>query len=153
MPGLRTAIVPEGVPGTKHEERTMEPGQLAVVVVVAVIVAVVAWAGGWVSAAARARLGERRIREDAARRQRAVVGGQVSEQLAPYLPGFPFSPSEARFIGKPVDLLVFVGMDGKRIEKIVFVEVKTGKARLSDQERQIREAVEAGRVEWFTYRR
>lgn len=93
-----------------------------------------------------------RARRDAVKRQRAVVGGQVSEQLAPYFPDFPFKPSEARFIGKPVDFIVFEGMDEKNIERVVFVEVKSGSGGLSNQERRLREAVEAGLVEWFLYR-
>src|SRR3989344_7905466 len=65
------------------------------------------------------------IRGEAIASSRRVLAGQFSEQLAPYLPEFPFSPSEARFIGKPVDFLIFKGMDGKQIEEVVFVEVKS----------------------------
>lgn len=131
----------------------MEPLNILTLAAGAALVFVVAFALGRLTAALRFRSRARQIRADTARRQRAVVGGQVSEQLAPYFPDFPFSPSEARFIGKPVDFLVFVGMDRKHIEKVVFVEVKTGSARLSSQERLLREAIDAGRVEWLTYRR
>ena len=130
----------------------MEPGNIAVLVLTAVLVFIVAYALGRLSARAELRRREKEIRADTAKRQRAVVGGQVSEQLAPYFPDFPYPPSEARFLGKPVDFLVFAGMDEKAIEKVVFVEVKTGKSRLSPQERHLKEAVEAGRVEWLTYR-
>ena len=119
---------------------------------IVLVVFLVAYLLGVISTVTRMRQRVRDIRRDTARRQRAVVGGLVSEQLAPYLPGFPYRGSEARFIGKPVDFLVFVGMDEKRIEKIVFVEVKTGRSRLSDQERNLKKAVEEGRVEWLTYR-
>ena len=34
---------------------------------------------------------------------RAVLGGQFSEQLAPFLPDFPYPPGECRFLGKPID--------------------------------------------------
>ncbi len=91
------------------------------------------------------------IRQDAIKRSRAVLGGQFSEQLAPYLPDFPFSPTECRFIGKPVDFIVFKGMDGKAIEEVVFVEVKSGKSTLSSQERALREAVKSGKVTWHEY--
>ena len=85
-------------------------------------------------------------------RSRATLKGQLSEQLAPYLPGFPYSPSEARFIGKPVDFLIFEGMDQKDIRNVVFVEVKSGKSRLSPQERKLRDAIENKRVSWHEYR-
>jgi predicted Holliday junction resolvase-like endonuclease len=64
-------------------------------------------------------------RKDAVLRSRAVIGGQFSEQLAPFLPDFKYKPTECRFIGKPVDLIVFNGMDDKNINEVVFVEVKS----------------------------
>jgi predicted Holliday junction resolvase-like endonuclease len=80
---------------------------------------------------------------------RAVIGGQVSEQIAPILPDFPFDPGDCRFIGKPVDFIVFRGMNGKAISDIVFLEIKSGKSRqLNDQEKRLKEAVEKGRVSW-----
>jgi predicted Holliday junction resolvase-like endonuclease len=123
-----------------------------VYVAIVLVVFVVAYVLGVTTAVSRFRSKVSEIRKDTAKRQRAVIGGQVSEQLAPYLPDFPYRASEARFIGKPVDFLVFVGMDDKKIEKVVFVEVKTGKSRLNDQERNLKETIEKGRVEWLVYR-
>jgi predicted Holliday junction resolvase-like endonuclease len=91
-------------------------------------------------------------RKDAIKRSRAVLGGQLIEQLAPYFPDFPYSPSEARFVGKPVDLLVFKGMDEKCIDEVVFVEVKTGKSALSATEKSLKDAIENKRVSWCEYR-
>ena len=91
-------------------------------------------------------------REDAVKRSRAVLGGQLSEQLAPFLPGFPFDPSEVRFVGKPVDFVVFVGAASGRIQELVLLEVKSGGAALSPVERSLREAVEAGHVRFYEYR-
>ncbi len=91
-------------------------------------------------------------RKDAVTRSRAVLAGQFSEQIAPYMPGFEFSPSECRFIGKPVDFLVFKGMDNKKIEEVVFVEVKTGSSKLSEQEKNLKDAIENKRVRWKEYR-
>ncbi len=124
-----------------------------IVVIVTIVVFVVAFMMGALTVAVRLKQGIRDARRDTAKRQRAVVGGQVSEQLAPFFPDFPYRPSEARFIGKPVDLVVFVGMDARRIEKVVFVEVKTGTSTLSAQERHLRDAIEQGRVEFLTYSR
>jgi len=91
-------------------------------------------------------------REDAVRRSRAVLGGQMTEQLAPYLPDFPFDPTELRFIGKPIDFIAFRGASAGKIDEVVFVEVKTGGSSLSKVERSLREAIEAGRVAWIEYR-
>lgn len=91
-------------------------------------------------------------RGDAVRRSRAVLGGLAAEQLAPYLPGFPYDPTELRFIGKPVDFIAFVGASKGKIEEVAFVEVKSGEAGLSAVERSLRDAVREGRVTWAEYR-
>lgn len=91
-------------------------------------------------------------RDDAVKRSRAVVGGQVAEQLAPYLPDFPCDPGDARFVGKPVDFVCFSGASSGEIGEIVFIEVKSGGSVLSKIERSAREAVVAGRVRWVEYR-
>lgn len=91
-------------------------------------------------------------REDAVKRSRAVMAGQAAEQLAPWLPGFPFEPGDCRFVGKPVDFLVFSGSTSGSITEVVFVEVKSGGAGLNKAERSLREAVEAGKVRWQEYR-
>ena len=49
-----------------------------------------------------------------------------------------------RFLGSPVDLVVFDGL--------VFIEAKTGEATLTGRERQIREVVTARQVEWSEWR-
>lgn len=95
-----------------------------------------------------------RERDDAVRRSRAVIGGQVAEQLAPYLPDFPCDPSEARFLGKPVDFICFEASesDPGLVDEVVFVEVKSGGSSLSRTERSVREAIVSGRVRWVEYR-
>ena len=92
------------------------------------------------------------IREDAIKRSRSVLTGSFSEQLAPFLPGFKHSPTEVRFIGKPVDFIVFEGLDSREISRVIFVEVKSGKARLSPVEVSLKKALEEGRIAWELYR-
>ena len=91
-------------------------------------------------------------RKDAIMKSRAVLGGQFSEQLAPYLPNFNYLPTECRFLGKPVDFIVFKGMDDKAISEVIFVEAKSGKSKLSSQEKSLKEAIEKKRVCWEEYR-
>ena len=92
------------------------------------------------------------IRQEAVKASRAVLGGQFSEQLAPYLPDFPYKPTEVRFIGKPIDFLVFKGMDEKDINEVVFIEVKSGKSGLSSHERKLRDVIKDKKVAWQEYR-
>lgn len=95
----------------------------------------------------------RAIRRQAALQSRAVTVGQVSEEFAPFLPGFEFNPKDARFLGSPVDFVVFDGLDAGDVRRVVFVEIKTGGSDLSLRERLVRDAVLAGRVGWSTLRR
>ncbi|MDR2245936.1 MAG: hypothetical protein LBE17_04555 [Treponema sp.] len=100
------------------------------------------WEGRKVNAIVKARL----------KASRAVLGGLVSEQMAPLLPGFPFDPGDCRFIGKPVDFLVFKGMNQKAITEVVFLEVKSGSGRsLTGQEKRLRDVIRAGKVTWAEF--
>jgi predicted Holliday junction resolvase-like endonuclease len=80
---------------------------------------------------------------------RAVLGGKFTEQMAPYLPDFKYDPTEARFIGSPIDLIVFPGLARGDPEEIVIMEIKSGRnAQLTPQERKIRQLIESGMVRW-----
>src|SRR2546428_13647006 len=87
------------------------------------------------------------IRQDAIQRSHAVTVGKVHEQLVPYLPDFHFNPKDARFLGTPVDLVVFDGLDEGQLRRVVFVGVETGGSALSARASQVRETVEAPQVE------
>ena len=94
----------------------------------------------------------RGARKNAVMLSKATVFGQVAEQLVPLLPDFPYDLEDARFLGAPVDYIVFDGYAAGDDVDIVFVEVKTGNAKLSRGERRIRDAVREGRVRFETVR-
>jgi len=91
---------------------------------------------------------EKEIRKDAIDKSQSVTMGKMTEHMVPYLPGFAFNPTDARFIGSPIDLVVFDGLGNDQVKKIVFVEIKTGTSTLSTRERLVRDAVLAKNVEW-----
>jgi len=95
----------------------------------------------------------RAIREDAVQRSQAVTAGKVHEQLIPYLPSFPYNPKDVRFLGSPIDLVVFDGLADGCVRRIVFLEIKTGNAGLTSRERSVRDVVQARAVEWAELRR
>jgi len=95
---------------------------------------------------------EREIRRDSVDRSRATLSGQFLEKLAPYLPEFPYDPTDVRFLGTPVDYVVFDGLAEGELQEIVFLEVKSGRSDLSSRERRVRDAVKAGAVRWDVYR-
>lgn len=92
---------------------------------------------------------EKEIRKDAIDKSQSVTMGKMTEHMVPYLPGFGFNPTDARFIGSPIDLVVFDGLGDGDIRKIVFVEIKTGVSTLSTRERIVRDAIIAGKIEWM----
>ena len=102
---------------------------------------------------------EASVRKDAADRSRYVLKGKIAEHMVPmYRDVFNFDPADARFIGAPIDYLIFDGYtaakDGGSDEEIMVVlaDIKTGNAQLNRTERKIKEAVEKGRVRWETIR-
>ena len=107
---------------------------------------------GWLIARLSRERHARAARKDAVRRSRSVTAGKVLEQLVPWLPDFRYDPRDARFLGSPVDFVVFDGLSNGTLERVVFVEVKSGDADLSTRERRVRDAVRAGRVEWAEHR-
>ena len=100
---------------------------------------------------------ESSIRKDAADRSRYVLRGKIAEHMVPmYKDVFKYDPSDARFLGAPIDYVIFDGYtavkDGNSDEPItvVLADIKTGNAQLNRTERKIKEAVEQGRVRWET---
>jgi predicted Holliday junction resolvase-like endonuclease len=93
-------------------------------------------------------------RSDAARRSRGVLAGKAGEQLAPLVPAFSdrFDPAEARFLGAPVDYVVFDGLSRGELREVVLVEVKTGRSRLNRNEQEVERAVREGRVRFEVLR-
>lgn len=94
---------------------------------------------------------EDKIRRESLERSRSALKGRVGEQLAPLLPMFKYEPSDARFIGSPVDYVIFRGHSKEDPEGVTFVDIKTGKsARLTPKQRSFKEVIERGNVEWET---
>jgi len=69
--------------------------------------------------------------------------GRIFEQYAPFAKNFPAKDlSKFIFLGKPIDGIIF-GDD-----KITFVEIKTGKSILSENQQKVKELVEQGKIEF-----
>lgn len=84
---------------------------------------------------------------------RNVLKGKIAEQLVPLLQDFRYNLADARFIGAPIDYIIFDGMsDNKTKFDIIFADVKKGNATLTLRQEKIREAVDAKRIKWETIR-
>ncbi len=98
---------------------------------------------------------DRRIalaRTEAVEKSRNVLKGQISEHLAPYLPDFLWEASDCKFLGQPIDLIIFKGRTKGEIEEIIFVDVKTGESKLSKVQRNIKDCILNGKVSFQTWR-
>ncbi|WP_151956640.1 Holliday junction resolvase-like protein [Acinetobacter guillouiae] len=90
---------------------------------------------------------------------RAVLKGKMAEQLAPIMPEFRYLPSDAKFLGDPIDYAVFDGYtdfrDGEGLAEdieVVLIDIKSGGARLTKGQQAIAQAIQDGRVRFETIR-
>lgn len=89
------------------------------------------------------------IRQDAINRSYSVNLGKITEHLIPFHINFPFNPKDARFIGSPIDMIVFDGYSDKKDEIIIYiVEIKTGNSKLTDTQKRIKEATINSNIRW-----
>ncbi|WP_187289112.1 Holliday junction resolvase-like protein [Psychrobacter sp. G] len=79
--------------------------------------------------------------------QRNVLKGQIGEQSTPFITDFLYNPSDCRFMGEPIDYVIFQNLhecaDGNvPIEDVhlIITEVKTGNARLNQRQKIIKQA-------------
>jgi len=98
---------------------------------------------------------EAAVRKDAISRSARTLSGKALEKMVPFLERFGHDPHDVRWIGDPVDLVVFDGYSAngrKKVDGVTFVEVKSGDSELSDGQRRIRDAVRRGNVRWEEFR-
>ena len=72
--------------------------------------------------------------------------GHIAEQLAPFLTGFNHDPRNIRYLGQPIDYVIF------DTDSIIFLEVKSGKSHLSHNQKRIRRLVEERKIRWEEFR-
>ncbi|MCG2573926.1 endonuclease [Acinetobacter sp. ME22] len=101
----------------------------------------------------------RQVQSRSVNSSRAILKGKMAEQFAPIFPEFEYLPSDAKFLGDPVDYIVFNGYNAFRdgagradhIE-VVLIDIKSGNARLTKGQQAIAEAVKKGRIRFETIR-
>ncbi len=95
---------------------------------------------------------EKSIRADAVSRSRRTLRGQLVEHWVPFMAEANFDPRDARFLGHPIDYVIFDGASDGEWRKIIFLEVKSGTAQLNKNERELKRLVDEGRVEFQVFR-
>lgn len=95
-------------------------------------------------------------RADSIKRQRSILKGQATEHLAPYI-NSNYNPKDYKFIGDPIDYIIYDGLSEIKskedtVNKIVFMDIKTGKSQLNRAQRAIKKCIQEGNIEFEVYR-
>lgn len=72
--------------------------------------------------------------------------GKMAEHMAPFINGWPYDANNFRFLGSPVDGIQFTD------NQIIFVEIKTGRSRLSKRQALFKKLVGEKKVTFQTFR-
>jgi predicted Holliday junction resolvase-like endonuclease len=91
---------------------------------------------------------EKIIRLKSVSSSRRSLVGKFIEKFVPFLNKIPFEPSDMHFLGSPIDYIVFEGLHEDNVQRITFVEVKTGESKLTKREKSLKDAVEKKKVSW-----
>lgn len=121
------------------------------IVLAAIVLVAISYIYFWIRFQFWKRDYSKAIREDSIARSQATILGKVTEHLAPLFAGFLYNPKDARFIGTPIDFVIFDGLDEGDLRRIVLLEVKTGRTgNLTTRERLVREAIQSRSIslEW-----
>ena len=84
---------------------------------------------------------------------KAVNVGFILERIAPAFDQFPFEHNDCRSLFDPIDYVIFEGLHKKGVvSKIIFTDIKTGAARLKNNQKEIKLAIENKKIEFKTYK-
>ncbi len=94
----------------------------------------------------------RDARRQSIQRSRSTLLGHLFERLAPFFQRFDHDPRDVRPMMNPIDYVVFDGLTvNRKVDRIVFVEVKCGTSRESQAQKSIIQTIREGRVSVETW--
>ena len=79
-------------------------------------------------------------------RSLSTTYGRITEQWFPLMDEYPYDPQQFRFLGSPLDGVQF------EEDRIVFVEFKTNRSRLSEKQKRLKLLIEQGEVYFEEFR-
>lgn len=88
------------------------------------------------------------IKIDAKRRSGAVQWGKTIEHFVPFMSDFPVPAEDCTFLGMPIDYVAFTDTKSKTKCAVHIIEVKSGSSFLMSKQKNIKKAIEEGRVHW-----
>jgi len=72
--------------------------------------------------------------------------GKIIEKVMPAYQNFGMPISDCRPLFEPIDMIIFNGLSAASVQSITFMEIKTGKSRLNEHQKLVKEAVSDGKV-------
>ena len=87
-------------------------------------------------------------RRDGKQRSAAVQWGKSIEHFVPFMKDFPVPVEDVTFLGMPIDYVGFTNTGSKTKCEVHFIEVKSGSSFLMGKQKNIKKAIEEGRVFW-----
>lgn len=83
---------------------------------------------------------------------KAVNVGFILERIAPTFDCFPFVHNDCRSLFDPIDYIIFEGLSTKGVvDKIIFTDIKTGAARLKNNQKEIKNLIQQKKIDFKTY--
>lgn len=83
---------------------------------------------------------------------KAINIGFIAERLVPATNSFRFNHNDCRSTGgDPIDYVIYEGLNEGQVNFIHFVDVKTGDARLTKRQEEIKKVVKDRNVKFRTY--
>lgn len=87
-------------------------------------------------------------RQEGKQRSAAVQWGKSIEHFVPFMKNFPVPVEDVTFLGMPIDYVGFVNTGSKTKCEVHFIEVKSGSSFLMGKQKNIKKAIQEGRVYW-----
>lgn len=89
-----------------------------------------------------------KARQEGKQRSAAVQWGKTIEHFVPFIEEFPIPAEDVVFLGMPIDYVGFTNTGSKTKCEVHFVEVKSGSSFLMGKQKNIKKAIQEGRVYW-----
>jgi|TARA_B100000315_G_C14543323_1_gene572002 predicted Holliday junction resolvase-like endonuclease len=87
------------------------------------------------------------VADEGAEKKAIAIGiGKIIEKVLPAYKKFNMPLADCSFLAEPIDMVVFEGACENSINRITFLEIKTGDSSLNKHQRQVRDAVKDQRV-------
>lgn len=96
---------------------------------------------------------KKKIIAESIEKSKQVYIGKTLEHLAPTVSKFGHQPRDCRFLAEPIDFIAFDGLfNDNKVNKITFIDAKTGEADLTPRQKSIRKAIENSKVYFEEFR-